>query len=290
MFSHKVPAFRFMGGEMDGIVDGTFELDPMALPDDLVNPECPNDMNSSNWLAILPHANFSAPLIGPYPENQSLKPSWSEQDFTRGQIWAVYSGTDFTPRQYARINDVVLVNQVCVTFLEPQPVLDHEIQWHRENLPIVSGIFKVGRTTLNLEMSWFSHSVKCQRSMTKPFYKIYPMKGEIWAMYKNWNNKWKQSDYKSYQCWIVEILSDFTEEKCMRIVRLVEVKGCMTFFQRQRYDDFELTRTVSQADMLAFSHRIPAFRVPGVRKYSIPEASWHLEPDALPPKLSNMCS
>ncbi|XP_043693988.1 uncharacterized protein LOC122644664 [Telopea speciosissima] len=287
IFSHKIPTFRFMGGEMQGVVAGMLELDPLALPDDIAQDDANRDLlikEGPRNLSSFTHNPQCFPSMTTYPENQCLNSTWSQNDFLSGQIWAVYSGTDLMPRCYTRINSVVSVSQVCVTILEPEPILDNEIHWHKENLPIVAGIFKVSRTTMNIEMSQFSHLVSCQQSINKTLYMIYPMKGEFWAMYKNYNSKWKQSDYNDYECQIVEILSDFCEGSFILIAKLLEVKGCLTFFQRQHVDGFELTRTVSKTDMLAFSHRIPAFIVPGVGRYGIPEGSWHLGADALPPK------
>ncbi|KAJ4974241.1 hypothetical protein NE237_007415 [Protea cynaroides] len=288
IFSHNIPMFRFMGGEMQGVMAGMLELDPLALPDkaaqDDANPDLLIKKGPRNLSSFTHNPQYFPSMKTSYPENQCLKPTWSQNDFLSGQIWAVYSGTDLMPRRYTRINSVVSKSQVCVTFLEPQPILENEIHWNNENLPIVAGIFKVGTTTLNMEMRWFSHSVKYQQSITKTLYMIYPMKGEIWAMYKDCDSKWKQSDYNDYECQIVEILSDYYEGSSMVIVKLLEVNGCLTFFRRQHVDGFELTRSISKTDMLAFSHRIPAFIVPGVDRYSIPEGSWHLEPDALPPK------
>ena len=37
MFSHKVPAYRFAGGEITGAVEGMFELDRTALPDHILS-------------------------------------------------------------------------------------------------------------------------------------------------------------------------------------------------------------------------------------------------------------
>jgi hypothetical protein len=71
------------------------------------------------------------------------------------------------------------------------------------------------------------------------------------------------------------------------VARLTEVKGWLTFFHRQQVDGFDLIHVASRKEMLGFSHRIPAFRVPGVGRYGIPESSWHLEPNALPPKRRN---
>ncbi|PIA32771.1 hypothetical protein AQUCO_04300008v1 [Aquilegia coerulea] len=283
MFSHNIPAYRYKGGEIDRVEDGMIHLDPLALTDYAVDINSFEEQSSSD-VSCVDHALEYIPPMRPSSDTPSLKLNWRRNDFSVGQVWAVYSGKDDMPRRYALINNVISNSQVRVTFLEPHPILDHEICWEKESLPIVCGIFRVGNSVHNLEMSWFSHSVKCQRSKTQSYYRIYPRKGEIWAMYTNWNKKWKQSEFNNYQYRVVEILDDFTEASGTRVARLVEVKGCMTFFQRHRYDGFELIRTVSKTEILSFSHRIPAFKVPGIERYDIPESSLHLEPDALPPR------
>ncbi len=287
IFSHNVLAYRFKGGEIDEVVDGMFELDQLALPDIMVqeidSQKATKNGNAGDFSSNVPLGGL--PSLKSYPEDKVLEPSWSSNDFATGQVWAVYSGKDILPRQYTRIDNVISESQVCVTFLESQPNLEHEIDWKKENLPIVCGIFKVSGTSVNLEMSQFSYLVNCQKSNDESFYRIYPLKGEIWAMYKNWNSKWKKhSDYENYQCQVVQLLSDFRKRDEITIARLKEVKGCLTFFHRQQFDGFDLTHAVSKAEMLGFSHRIPAFRVPGIGRYGIPESSWHLEPNALPPK------
>lgn len=281
VFSHKVPAFRFTGGEMDRISNGMLELDPLAVPDVL---DCimakPVEGSSSGSPTFL----HSCP-IPPVPESLNWK--WSANNFASNQIWAVYVGPDSMPRKYVVVNNVVSGSEVCVTFLEPHPKLDNEVYWVGEKLPFVCGSFRAGKTTINLGMSRFSHLVKCEYSTNGFSYGIYPKKGEIWAMYRNWNSKWKQSDLSYYQCCIVEIVTDFSEESGLMAARLVEVPGYTTFFKRQVFDGFEMIRTIPRAEMLSFSHRIAAFTVPGVEIHGIPEDSWHLEPDALPPNLSN---
>lgn len=285
IFSHNVPAYRFTGGEIDKVVNGMFDLDQLALPDDMIQD---NDIQKEPMEGNASSSSFTPvrqpPSLKSYSENKILNPSWLPNDFAIGQVWAVYCRKHYMPQKYVRINNVISESQVGVTFLEPQPTLDDEINWKKENRSIVCGTFKVSETSVILEMSQFSHLVKCQRSTTKPFYKIYPLKGEIWAMYRNWNKNWKHSDYDNHQCEVVEILSDFSEGNGVTIAKLGEVKGCLTFFHRQQYDGFDLTHVVSKTEMLAFSHQIPAFRVPGIGNYGIPESSWHLEPNALPPK------
>lgn len=300
MFSHNVPAFRFVGGEIDGIANGMLELDPLAVPDDL-GPDFSHvivdfadarhrSSSCSDEASFTQLSNTSMNAVDSGGSNvriQNHKPKWSSKDFVREQIWVIYDGPDAMPRLYARISDVISPTTVRVTYLEPHPVRDEEIQWVEESLPMACGIFRAGRATADLEMSRFSHLVKCDRSTKKSFYRIYPRKGEIWAMYENWNGNWKNSDHVRCQCRVVEILSDFSEEAGINICSLIEVKGCLTFFQRQLYEGFQLTRQLSGPEVLSFSHRIPAFTVVGIRDGKIPKGSWHLEPDALPPKSIN---
>lgn len=290
MLSHKVPAYRFTGGEIDvGVIAGMLELDLLALPKYLVD-DIDTDITSN--VENLESSRFSPPLeellslpwVNPEPDLETLGTNWSMSNYIAGQIWAVYGEKDSMPRQYVRINNVDSRDQVCVTFLEPQPILDYEKTWVKERLPFVCGTHAATGSTVNLKFSQLSHVVKCLQSTTKSVYRIYPMKGQIWALYKNWESKWKHFNYKNSEFDIVEILSNLSEGSGITIARLTEVKGCLTFFHKQHYEGFDLSRVVSKAEVVCFSHQIPAFRVPGIGNYGIPENSWHLEPNALPCK------
>ena len=139
-----------------------FELDQLALPDSMFqeiidSQKAPKNGNASSFPSSIPLGGLPSPKSS--PQDKLLKPSWSLNDFATGQVWAVNNGKDFLPRQYTRIDDIISESQVCVTFLEPLPILDHEIDWKKENLPIVCGKFKVSGASVNLEMSQFSYNV-----------------------------------------------------------------------------------------------------------------------------------
>ncbi|KAK7350738.1 hypothetical protein VNO77_09649 [Canavalia gladiata] len=68
----------------------------------------------------------------------------------------------------------------------------------------------------------FSHLVKYVQGATRPRYIIYPQKGEIWAMYKNWNRKWERTDYETCQFWMVEVISDFSENNGIEVAKIEE--------------------------------------------------------------------
>ncbi|KAF2311641.1 hypothetical protein GH714_025459 [Hevea brasiliensis] len=243
----------FKGEELDKVVEGMFELDQLALPDYMIEDASTQKAQVANKGKLSNFTFTELPSFNSSPESQILMPGWSHCDFITGQVWAVYWGKDFMPRKYVRINNVTSEKQVYVTFLEPLPVLDHEIEWISRDLPMVCGIFKVGGRSANIDMSLFSYLVKCKESASNSSYEIYPLKGETWAMYKGWNAKWKMADYRSYQCQIVQILSDFSEGgDGMTISTLEQVKGCLTFFHARQCDGVDLIHGVSRAENLVF--------------------------------------
>ncbi|XP_076939678.1 uncharacterized protein LOC143608544 [Bidens hawaiensis] len=276
MLAHNVPAYRFTGGEIYGVNDGMLELDQLALRNQDDGPVV--EERDPDLLVPTPNPDR------PNPQSSVLGPNWAANDFTTGQVWAIYPGKDLMPRQYVLINNMISPSGFSATVLEPEGGFEIEAGWKARNLPIVCGMFRAKEVKVNLDINQFSHLVNCFKSTTDFVYKIYPSKGEIWAVYRNWKSGWNRAAYDNSKCWVVEILSDFSDGEKMTVARLVEVKGCLTFFQRMQAEDrFEMVRGFSRREMLCFSHRIPAFRVPGIGGHGIPESSWHLEPNALPP-------
>ncbi|KAI5660317.1 hypothetical protein M9H77_29110 [Catharanthus roseus] len=252
IFSHRVPAYRFEGGEVDGVVSGMLELDQLSLPDNMMKK-----VESSDGSSLSNHHLLNT--------------------MNTGQIWAVYSGKEFLPRAYVLIDNVISRTQVNVKILDPELMAD-EMDWKQNSLPISCGLFKAGGSMLKMEVSQLSHPVKFEKTISS--YMIYPLKGQIWAMYQEWH----QSDRENCQYCIVEILSDFTQGEKIVVNRLVEVKGYATFFHGLQLNGFEQSRKISRTEILSFSHEIPSYKVPDIGYYGIPDSSWHLEPNALPSK------
>lgn len=251
-FSHRIPARRFVGGDMD---DGhcMFELDPYAVPS-------MTDSGASE--------SFE-------PENK-----WGIGDFSCDQIWAVRDDPDAMPRRYVVVKNVGEEGTISVTFLEPILISSDMKRWFEQGLPIACGSFKKGKSTKILRVCQFSHVVECEKSQYDSFY-IYPKKGEVWAMYKNWNCKWDfTSCNQQYQ--IVEIVADLAEGSEICVASLVEVKGFMTLFQRQRCDSgCELM--IPRKEFLSFSHRTVASRVQTTEENGTSMPYWHIEPHYLGP-------
>ncbi|KAF6169651.1 hypothetical protein GIB67_004043 [Kingdonia uniflora] len=284
-FSHNVPAFRLKGGEMERVVNGMLELDPFALAEILaMDMEKPAEGENSKDGSAFAHPP-SLPIIS---ETKIIlsEPKWSRDDFTSGQIWAVYS--ESLPRYYIVVSNIISEFQVSATLLDRVSMLDDEKYWAKQSLPIVCGLFKLGKITTNLGMSRFSHIVAaCKSDTSAPLYKVYPKRGEIWAVYKNWNAKWKQPDFRGSEFQVVEILSDFSEGDGVKVVRLVQVEDFKTIFKRKQDSGLESVYEISRRRILSLSHQIPCFTIRGSERYGIPKGSLHLEPHALPTKIAN---
>ncbi|KAK6256195.1 hypothetical protein SCA6_017500 [Theobroma cacao] len=203
--------------------------------------------------------------------NHSAAPGVLDWDMTRG----------------SRCQSTLTLNHATPLHKPSNAENSKDISWLQDNLPFASGLFRCGETTLNLDLARFSHTVKCEKIGEESLYRIYPEKGEFWALHKNRDGARKRADFKSHhQYQIVEIVKDFSEESGLIAVSLIEVPGRKSFFKRQLQNGHELCQTVTRKEMVRFSHQEPAYTVEGIELYGIPRGSWHLEPDALPPKLS----
>ncbi|CAN0915912.1 hypothetical protein LINGRAHAP2_LOCUS29396 [Linum grandiflorum] len=207
---------------------------------------------------------------------------WSVKDLVGGQIWGVYGveSHEYSPaREYVRFEKLISGTQAAVTYLEAAGVLDHEVKASRERLPISCGMFRITQRSCIIDLSRFSFCVRYeQQGSGLMCYKIFPQKGQMWAMYGGWNTKWGASEYKSSKWIIVQVDSGITEMDGggILVTRMEEVEGCYTFGCRCR--GMDASRVIPRANLLCFSHRIPAFKVPGISA----EETWQLSPNALP--------
>ncbi|PIA26092.1 hypothetical protein AQUCO_10000034v1 [Aquilegia coerulea] len=206
--------------------------------------------------------------------------------FELNQVWALWHDVDGMPRSYARIHQVLPAElKVEVALLEPQPMTNEETQWLVEkNLPVACGAFKETKLTTTTEVSAFSHQVNCQRpSRKRSYYKIFPRKGEIWAVFKDWDISWTLHDLMSdTQYEMVEVVSDFCEKSGIFVIGLTRLGEHGDVFERQLHEGHVLSKQFSRKEMLRFSHRVPASKVTGE---GIPTGSWKLNSAALPHQL-----
>ncbi|GMI75479.1 hypothetical protein HRI_001217200 [Hibiscus trionum] len=105
----------------------------------------------------------------------------SERNFRKGQVWAIYDDDD----GYGLIEEVFSVNpfEVSMSWLDFQNNVDGRLMgWKRLGFLVTCGRFKVGRRSSINSLDIFSNMVECE-SAAKEFYRIYPRKGSVWAVY-----------------------------------------------------------------------------------------------------------
>lgn len=109
--------------------------------------------------------------------------------FALGQIWALYDKLDVMPRFYAQIRHINVSNfKIHFSWLEHRPMNEEEEKWTDKKLPVACGNFFLQTTIYSSKDRFtFSHVVAWTKGKERNTYKIYPNKGEVWAVYKGWS-------------------------------------------------------------------------------------------------------
>ncbi|XP_043709614.1 uncharacterized protein LOC122658637 [Telopea speciosissima] len=203
--------------------------------------------------------------------------------FAVDQIWALYDTIDAMPRFYARVRKVYSPEfKVRITWLEPIPDDKDEIDWVEEDLPVACGRFKHGKTEDTQDQLMFSHVTTWERS-SRGSYKIYPRKGETWALFKDWDIKWNSDpeNHRTYKYEFVEVLSEYSEDTGVTVVYLGKMKGFVSLFSQIKKEGIHSFK-IPPNELLKFSHRIPSFRLTGMEREDVTEGSYEFDPASLP--------
>ena len=94
------------------------------------------------------------------------------------------------------------------------------------------GKFKYGKSHYSDKRLMFSHPIDLEEGGQRDTYKIFPRKGETWALFKNWDIKWKSDadSHQEYDYEFVEILSEYAEGVGAHVTFLDKVKGFVSLF------------------------------------------------------------
>ncbi|XWS62219.1 hypothetical protein CRYUN_Cryun07bG0192000 [Craigia yunnanensis] len=213
----------------------------------------------------------------------------SERNLKKGQVWAIYDDDDGMPRHYGLIEEVFSVNpfEVKMSWLDFQSNGDDRlISWEKMGFHVSCGRFKAARKSSINSVNIFSHMVECERA-AKEFYRIYPKKGSVWALYNEAKlgaagRNLSASDKYCYD--IVVFLTTYSEIHGLSMAYLEKVDGFRTIFKRQEIG-CQAIRWLEKDDIRLFSHQIPARKLSGVDVPYLLKCCWELDPASLPPDL-----
>ncbi|MCL7025967.1 hypothetical protein MKW94_018745 [Papaver nudicaule] len=179
------------------------------------------------------------------------------------------------PRLYARIDRIETCykketnsteNTLYVRWLRPAPINPYEKNWHEAGLPVSCGFFKLDKcNTVVGNHPVISHIVSSFQEFrySDELVELYPRKGEVWALYKDWKPFDWCSDPKTRKgCkfHLVEILSRYSAKSGVKVAILVKVAGYETIFQRSGF-----SFKIHARNLFGFSHNIPVRSAGDVR-------------------------
>lgn len=181
--------------------------------------------------------------------------------FKKGQVWALYDDPHGLPRLYAAIENVISQNPLKVIIRWLHSDSNEEfgpMEWISSGFQKTSGVFVKGKRELVDAELCFSHIVSC-KVVNRGITHIYPKKGDVWAVYKNWSPEWDVSVHHSPEVFnqfnIVEALHDYSEETGITVAPLIKVPGFKSVMKRNA--DPALHITFPKHEIFRLSHQVP---------------------------------
>lgn len=250
-FSHQVPSFRIFNAQ-DSLIHGCFELDPAALPLRVGNSTDTMDPKIDDRLLLLKVLDFKSMMM-----KEKLKDN---------SVWALYDDREGLPRRYALLECTSSGREV-MTWLEPCPTSENEKKWYKAGLPIACGNFRRKKSVLFVDHAMFSHPIQCNWDAGTENFEIYPKKGEVWGIYKDWQMQWScdperspNEQYFDYD--FVEILTDFNENEGVQVSHLVYA-GDSSFWKHKNASENQVPVSILRDQLYSFSHRIQKYKIIG---------------------------
>ncbi|KAK1407176.1 hypothetical protein QVD17_38789 [Tagetes erecta] len=223
----------------------------------------------------------------PDPDFHDFDMDRTERSFGENQVWAAYDEDDGMPRYYAMIHNVISKKpfKMQISWLNTKTNAEFgPINWVSSGFPKTSGEFRIGKHEINASLNSFSHKVQWAKGK-KGVIHIYPKKGDVWAVYRNWSPNWNEytPDEVIHKYDMVSILEDFSEEKGVTVAPLVKVSGFKSVFHQ--HADVAETRTIPRDEIFRLSHQIPFYLLTGEESVNVPKGCLELDPAALPLEL-----
>ncbi|KAL9266669.1 Chaperone protein dnaJ 49-like protein [Drosera capensis] len=209
----------------------------------------------------------------------------TEKCFGEKEVWAVYDDEDGMPRRYALVDGVISRRpfRMRMSWLQCKSNVEFgRTNWVGRGFSKTSGDFRTTKkheTTTSINS--FSHKVKWKKGPTGAI-QIYPQKGDVWALYRNWSPEWNELTSREliHKYDMVEVLEDYDAKKGMTVIPLVKVSCSKTIFRR--HSDPQQVRVIPREEMFRFSHQVPSCFLNGEQFPKALVGFRELDPAAIP--------
>lgn len=257
--------------------------DSTANKDVCVDPEDNGSANSAE--AENEEDPFSYTV--PDPDFHDFDKNRTEKSFQTDQIWASYDDEDGMPRYYAYIQKLISLNpfKIKVSYLASRTNSEFgPLSWVSSGFIKTCGDFWIGKYETIDIINMFSHQIKWERG-PRGVVKIYPRKGDIWALYRNWSPDWNGDtpDSVLHVYDLVEVLDDYDTDRGISVIPLTKVTGLRTIFQHHQNPD--AIKRIPKEEMFRFSHQVPFYRMSGEEAPNVPKDSYEVDPAAISEEL-----
>ncbi|KAE8688929.1 hypothetical protein F3Y22_tig00110946pilonHSYRG00010 [Hibiscus syriacus] len=160
----------------------------------------------------------------PDPDFHDFDQDRTEKSFGENQVWAAYDDDDGMPRYYAMIHGVISLKPIRLRMSLLNSKSNAElapVNWINSSFYKTSGAFWVGKYEVNRSLNSFSHKVKWSKGQ-KGTVQIYPRKGDVWALYRNWSTDWNEltPDEVIHRYEMVEVLEDYMSRRALLLLYL----------------------------------------------------------------------
>ncbi|CAL5009137.1 unnamed protein product [Urochloa decumbens] len=223
----------------------------------------------------------------PDPDFHDFDKDRTEEYFQTDQIWATYDDEDGMPRYYAFVQKVLSLKpfKLRISYLETKTNSEFgPLKWVSSGFTKTCGDFRTGKSETCDIVNMFSHQMKWEKGQ-RGIIKIYPQKGDIWAIYRNWSPDWDEDtpDNVLHAYDVVEVLDGYDEDHGISVIPLAKVVGFRTLFER--HQDLNASMKIPKEEMFRFSHQVPFYRMSGEEAPNVPKDSYELDPAAISKEL-----
>ncbi|KVI02062.1 uncharacterized protein LOC112501209 [Cynara cardunculus var. scolymus] len=224
----------------------------------------------------------SMPITVPDPDFHDFDMDRSEEVFKPKQIWAIYDEEDGMPRLYCIIRQVISVKpfHVHISYLNSKTDTEFGSTKIESGFTKSCGSFRVSHSDMVDQVNIFSHLLGREKAGRGGCVGIYPKRGDIWAVYRNWSENRNRKTTKRYE--MVEILDDYSEKRGVCVTPLVKLEGYKTVYRRN--PNKNAVRSIPKKEMVRFSHQVPSCLLKG-QGLNLPDGCWDLDPAATPEEL-----